>query len=99
MDDCLCGTQVSSGSLAGAAHALNDNACVLRCAGCVHKSQWDQKGKSLLDFYTFCTNTNRESSCDVVLCSARQQGRRQDDPSYCRHVVVARVNMVVVLSC
>ena len=39
-------------NLAGAAHALSDNAGVIRCAGCVQKSPVDQKGKSLLDTTT-----------------------------------------------
>ena len=60
------------GSLAGAAHALNDNAGVLRCTGCVQKSPVDYKGKNWLDFYTFSKNTDRECSCHVVLSSTRQ---------------------------
>ena len=38
------------GSLAGAAHLLNNNAGVLRQAQREQKSLEDQKGKSLLDF-------------------------------------------------
>ena len=38
------------GSLAGAAHLLNDNAGVLRKAQRGQKSLVDQKGKSFLDF-------------------------------------------------
>ena len=47
-----CGTQVSSGA-SGAAHALNENAGVFRCAGCVQKSLVDQKGEKLACFF-FC---------------------------------------------
>ena len=46
----LCGRHSQVGSLAGAAHLLNDNAGVLRWAHCEQKSQVDQKGKSSLDF-------------------------------------------------
>ena len=60
------------GSLAGAVHALNDNAGVIRCAGCVQKSLVDQMEKSLLDFYTFNKKADRECSCHVVLSSTRQ---------------------------
>ena len=93
------------GSVAGAAHALNDNAWCPRCAGCVQKSPVDHKGKNLLDFYTFSKNTDRECSCHVVLSSntttRRPVDHEHDDKwninlSSCRRVVL-RVNMVVVL--
>ena len=45
-----CGRPRQVGSLAGAAHLLNDNAGVLRWAQWEQKSHVDQKGKSLLDF-------------------------------------------------
>ena len=46
----LCGRHSQVGSLAGAAHLLNDNAGVLRWAQWEQKSHVDQKGKSSLDF-------------------------------------------------
>ena len=46
----LRGRQRQVGSLAGAAHLLNDNAGVLRKAQREQKSLVDQKGKSFLDF-------------------------------------------------
>ena len=46
----LCGKLCQVGSLAGAAHLLNDNAGVLRWAQWEQKSHVDQKGKSSLDF-------------------------------------------------
>ena len=46
----LCGRHSQVGSLAGAAHLLNDNAGVLRWAQWEQKSHVEQKGKSLLDF-------------------------------------------------
>jgi len=49
------------GSLAGAAHLLQDNAGVLREAQWEQKSHVEQKGKSLFDFAIFSTNTNCES--------------------------------------
>ena len=42
--------QCQVGSLAGAAHLLNDNAGVQRRAQWGQKPHVDQKGKSLLDF-------------------------------------------------
>ena len=48
------------GSLAGAAHLLNDNAGVLRGTHGEQKSPVEQKGKSSLDFDFQC-NTNHES--------------------------------------
>ena len=52
--------QSQVGSLAGAAHLLNDNAGVLRQAQWEQKSRVDQKGKSLLDF-DFAKSSNCES--------------------------------------
>ena len=46
----LCGRHSQVGSLAGAAHLLNDNAGVLRQAQWGQKPHVEQKGKSLLDF-------------------------------------------------
>ena len=46
----LGGRHCQVGSLAGAAHLLNDNAGVLRKAQREQKSLVDQKGKSFLDF-------------------------------------------------
>ena len=46
----LGGRHSQVGSLAGAAHLLNDNAGVLRKAQREQKSLVDQKGKSFLDF-------------------------------------------------
>ena len=46
----LSGRHSQVGSLAGAAHLLNDNAGVLRCTQEEQKSSVDYKGKSLLDF-------------------------------------------------
>jgi len=46
----LCGRHIQVGSLAGAAHLLNDNTGVLGQAQREQKSLVDQKGKSLLDF-------------------------------------------------
>ena len=46
----LCGKHSQVGSLAGAAHLLNDNAGVLRWAQWERKSHVEQKGKSSLDF-------------------------------------------------
>ena len=46
----LCRGQFQVGSLAGAAHLLNDNAGVLGWAQRERKSLVDQKGKSSLDF-------------------------------------------------
>ena len=46
----LCGRHRQVGSLAGAAHLLNNNGGVLRQAQREQKSLVDQKGKSLLDF-------------------------------------------------
>ena len=42
------------GSLAGAAHLLNDNADVLRAAHGEQESPVEQKGKSCLDFDFQC---------------------------------------------
>ena len=42
--------QLQVGSLAGAAHLLNDNTGVLRWAQWEQKSHVEQKGKSSLDF-------------------------------------------------
>ncbi len=42
--------QSQVGSLAGAAHLLNDNTGVLRGAQCEQKSHVEQKGKSSFDF-------------------------------------------------
>ena len=44
------GRQRQVGSLAGAAHLLNDNTGVLRLAQWEQKSHVEQKGKSSLDF-------------------------------------------------
>ena len=44
------GRQRQVGSLAGAAHLLNDNTGVLRWAQWEQKSHVEQKGKSSLDF-------------------------------------------------
>ena len=49
----LSGRQCQTGSLAGAAHLLNDNAGVLRVAQREQKSRVEQKGKSDLDSGTF----------------------------------------------
>jgi len=49
------------GSLAGAAHLLNNNAGVLRRAQCEQKSHVAHKGKSSLDFITLSTGANCES--------------------------------------
>ncbi len=49
----LSGKQCQTGSLAGAAHLLNDNAGVLRVAQREQKSRVEQKGKSDLDSGTF----------------------------------------------
>ena len=46
----LRGRQRQAGSLAGAAHLLNDNTGVLRRAQWEQKSHVEQKGKSSLDF-------------------------------------------------
>ena len=46
----LCGRHSQVGSLAGAAHLLNNNTGVLREAQREQKSLVDQKGKSSLDF-------------------------------------------------
>jgi hypothetical protein len=46
--------QCQVGSLAGAAHLLNDNAGVLRIAHREQKSRVEQKGKSYLDFDFQC---------------------------------------------
>jgi hypothetical protein len=46
----LRGRQRQVGSLAGAAHLLNDNTGVLRSAQWEQKSHVEQKGKSWLDF-------------------------------------------------
>ena len=46
----LCRRHGQVGSLAGAAHLLNNNAGVLRRAQREQKSLVDQKGKSSLDF-------------------------------------------------
>ena len=46
----LRGRQRQVGSLAGAAHLLNDNTGVLRSAQWEQKSHVEQKGKSSLDF-------------------------------------------------
>jgi hypothetical protein len=46
----LRGKQHQFGSLAGAAHLLNDNTGVLRWAQWEQKSHVEQKGKSSLDF-------------------------------------------------
>ena len=70
----LCGGHCQAGSLAGAAHLLNDNAGVLRWAQWEQKSHVDKKGKSLLEF-NFSTNTNCEDmayrSFRSEKCSAR----------------------------
>ena len=66
----LCGKHSHVGILAGAAHALNDDARVSRCAECVEKSLVDQKEKSLLDFHMFIKKV-RASICDFVLSSTR----------------------------
>ena len=50
MNTDLGGRHSQVGSLAGAAHLLNDNTGVLREAQREQKSLVDQKGKSLLDF-------------------------------------------------
>ena len=50
----LCGRHSQVGSLAGAAHLLNDNAGVLRGAHGEQKSPVEQKGKSPLDFDFQC---------------------------------------------
>ena len=55
--------------LAGAAHALHDNASVLRCAECVEKLSEKRKEKSLIDFHTFSKNADPESFRDDVLSS------------------------------
>ena len=44
------GRQRQVGSLAGAAHLLNDNTGVLRLAQWEQKSHVEQKGKSFFDF-------------------------------------------------
>ena len=46
----LCRRQCQVGSLAGAAHLLNNNTGVLRSAQWEQKSHVEQKGKSWLDF-------------------------------------------------
>ena len=70
----LCGRHHQVGSLAGAAHLLNDNAGVLRWAQWEQKSHVDPKGESLLDFH-FNMNTNCENmayrSFRSEKCSAR----------------------------
>ena len=50
----LCGRHSQVGSLAGAAHLLNDNAGVLRAAHRRQKRLVEQKGKSCLDFDFQC---------------------------------------------
>ena len=50
---------------------MSGAAGVLRLPGCVN-SPLDQKGKSLLVFYTFSKKTDRASSRDVVLSSTEQ---------------------------
>ena len=59
----LCGKKHSQvGSLAGAAHLLNDNAGVLRWAQLEQTSHVDQKEKKLAWFSFFIANTNCECS-------------------------------------
>ena len=104
----LCGTQNQVWSLVGAAHLPVDIGGVPRCAECVHKSLVNQKGESLLVFYTVNLIANRESIRDVASSSTRQHDdlltlkmrkRRQVEPSTCRRVLALRVNMVIVLLC
>ena len=54
------------GSLAGAAHLLNDNAGVLRWAQSEQKSDVDQKGKSLLDFDFQCEYKLRKHGLSIL---------------------------------
>ena len=52
------------GSLAGAAHALNENVGVLRCAGCVQKSLVDKKVNVCL---TFTRSVRKQTVSAVVM--------------------------------
>ena len=81
--------------MAGAAHALNDDAGVLKCAECVEKSPVDQKGKSLLDFHMFIAKTVRASICDVVLSSTRQH---DDQLSHQHENTVTRRSIIFVVA-
>ena len=60
------GRQRQVGSLAGAAHLLNDNTGVLRIAQREQKSRVEQKGKSYLDFDFQCEYKLRKHGLSIL---------------------------------
>ena len=62
----LRGRHRQVGSLAGAAHLLNDNTGVLRIAQREQKSRVEQKGKSYLDFDFQCEYKLRKHGLSIL---------------------------------